>query len=87
MATNFFDNFVCIEGCVTSSIDICVYAWALCYFISKAGKDKFGTGTILMLLVPMMEYSSCVIGRITDYLYRAENYCSIYEFKHWYDWI
>lgn len=86
MANNFFGNFVCLEGCVTSSIDICVYAWALGYFISKAGKEKFGTGTILMLLVPMMQYSSCVIGRIEDYRNRANVICSIYEFKHWYDY-
>jgi hypothetical protein len=64
MAETNFDNFVCFEGCVSSSTDIVIYGTALCYFIGKAGKDKFGTGTVLMLMVPMLQYSTCMVGRV-----------------------
>jgi hypothetical protein len=87
MTQSNFNNFVCVEGCVSSTIDIIVYGTALCYFIGRAGKDKFGIGTVLMLLVPMVQYSACMIGRVDDFINRDTAYCSIYMFKHWWDWI
>ena len=89
----FYNHFVCIEGCSTSVVDLIIYASCLCYFIGKAGKDKFGTCTILMLLVPLLQYVLCSITRLYDYIkdYSShtanEGECSIYFFRSPVDWI
>ena len=89
MASEYADH-ICIEGMFTSTIDWILYSSILCYFICKAGKNKFGTATILMLLVPLIQYLLCSLGRITDWFRyppgEAER-CHVYFFRSWYDWV
>lgn len=90
MSKTAYDNFICIEGCATSAGDLFIYGGLLAYFVCKAGKDKFGTNTILMLLVPLIQYVFCSIGRAEDYYYflaHDNNFCSLFFFYSWFDWV
>ena len=68
MASTTFTQAICIESCLTATIDFVIYGSLLAYFVCKAGKEKFGTNTIWMLLVPLFQYVICTFGRIMDLL-------------------
>ena len=88
MVDSYADK-ICLEGIFSSTIDLIVYTGTLSYFICSAGRSKFGTCTILMLLVPLIQYMLCSSGRCIDYFFNSnsDKRCSLYFFKSWYDWV
>jgi len=88
MVDSYADK-ICLEGIFSSTIDWILYTGTLSYFICSAGRSKFGTCTILMLLVPLIQYMLCSSGRCIDYFFNSnsDKRCSLYFFKSWYDWI
>ncbi len=87
MSNNAFNQIICYEGICTSALDFFIYGVFLSYFVCSAGRNKFGMTTILMLLVPLVQYMLCSIFRSIDYFTNDNTLCSLYYFKSWYDWI
>ena len=51
-----YERVVCIEGCVLLSLDFFIYLACFIAVYLLSGKQKFGRSTLLMLLVPLIDY-------------------------------
>lgn len=51
-----YERAVCIEGCVLLTLDFFIYLACFIAVLLTSGRLKFGRYTILMLLVPLLDY-------------------------------
>ena len=61
-----YNKGVCIEGCVLLSIDFVIYALGLAYVLRKGGYSRYGMSTLIMLIIPLLDYFLAALGRIVE---------------------
>lgn len=88
MAANETANYnksVCIEGCVFLWVDFLLYSICLVYILRRDGKSRYGLSTLLMLILPLIDYFLAALGRVSEAAkgHNNHNDCNAYFTLDW----
>jgi len=61
-----YSRGVCIEGCLLLSIDFIIYTLSLIYVLRKGGYSRYGLSTLIMMIIPLLDYFLAALGRIIE---------------------
>lgn len=77
---------MCIEGCFFLTADVCVYSISLALVLSKKPRARFGVTTIVMLLIPAVNYLLAASSRLF-YAFSSKEKCNAYFDSSVFKWV